>query len=82
MKTTGDGFHAVFTTAHDAIGAAAAAQRVLTSEQWAETGALKVRMGVHTGTAELRDGTTTARRSTGPRGSWPWRTAVRSCCRT
>lgn len=56
VKTTGDGFHAVFTTAHDAIGAAAAAQRVLTSEQWAETGALKVRMGVHTGTAELRDG--------------------------
>ena len=49
MKTTGDGFHAVFTTAHDAIGAAAAAPRVLTSEQWAETethllaGAVKTR---------------------------------------
>ena len=35
VKTTGDGFHAVFTTAHDAIGATAAAQRVLTSQQWA-----------------------------------------------
>jgi class 3 adenylate cyclase len=27
VKTTGDGFHAVFTTAHDAIGAAAGAAR-------------------------------------------------------
>jgi predicted ATPase len=56
VKTTGDGFHAVFTTAGDAISAAAAAQRALACEAWAETGPLKVRMGIHTGTAELRDG--------------------------
>jgi predicted ATPase/class 3 adenylate cyclase len=56
VKTTGDGFHAVFTTARDAIGAAAAAQRALAREAWVETGPLKVRMGIHTGTAELRDG--------------------------
>ena len=30
VKTTRDGFHAVFTTVRDAIGAAAAAERVLT----------------------------------------------------
>jgi predicted ATPase/class 3 adenylate cyclase len=55
IKTTGDGFHAVFETAIDAIGAALAAQRELQSP--AATGLeLKVRMGLHTGEAELRDG--------------------------
>src|SRR4051812_33991400 len=55
-KTTGDGFHAAFATAHDAIDAAVAAQRALADDAWEETGTLVVRMGIHTGPAEQRDG--------------------------
>ncbi len=56
VKTTGDGFHAAFTNAHDAVDAAVDAQLALRREPWAATGPLVVRMGVHTGPAELRDG--------------------------
>src|SRR5262245_7376899 len=56
VKTTGDGAHGAFAAAHDAIAAAVAAQLALGAEQWAGTGALKVRMGVHTGHAEERAG--------------------------
>jgi predicted ATPase/class 3 adenylate cyclase len=56
VKTTGDGLHAVFATAHDAVDAAGDAQRALVAEAWGSTGPLKVRMGVHTSEAELRDG--------------------------
>jgi predicted ATPase/class 3 adenylate cyclase/tetratricopeptide (TPR) repeat protein len=56
VKTTGDGLHAVFGTAGDAVSAAVAAQVGLGLEAWGETGALRVRVGLHTGTAELRGG--------------------------
>jgi predicted ATPase/class 3 adenylate cyclase len=56
VKTTGDGVHAVFATAHDAADAAARAQRSVGNESWDATGPLKVRMGLHTCEAELRDG--------------------------
>jgi predicted ATPase/class 3 adenylate cyclase len=56
VKTTGDGFHAVFATARDAVGAAVAMQLGLGAESFAETGPLRVRMGVHTCEAEYRDG--------------------------
>ena len=56
VKTTGDGFHAVFGTAHDAVDAAVAAQLALDEAPWDETGPLRVRMGLHTCEAELRDG--------------------------
>jgi predicted ATPase/class 3 adenylate cyclase len=56
VKTTGDGFHAAFGTAHDAVDAAVAAQLALGSEAWDLTGPLRVRMGLHTCEAELRDG--------------------------
>jgi predicted ATPase/class 3 adenylate cyclase len=56
VKSTGDGIHAVFVTAHDALDAAVAAQGELAGELWGETGPLKVRMGVHTGETVLRDG--------------------------
>jgi class 3 adenylate cyclase/DNA-binding SARP family transcriptional activator len=56
VKTTGDGVHAAFANASDAIHAAIAAQLALHAEPWSETGALRVRMGVHTGTAEQRNG--------------------------
>ncbi len=56
VKTTGDGFHAAFAAAHDAIDAAVAGQLALAQEPWGATGPLRVRMGIHTGPAELRDG--------------------------
>ena len=56
VKSTGDGLHAVFGHAEDAIAAAVAAQLALDAERWAGTGPLRVRMGLHTGTAEAREG--------------------------
>ena len=56
VKGRGDGVHAAFATADSAVRAALAAQRALTDETWESTGALRVRMGVHTGPAEQRDG--------------------------
>src|SRR4029077_12581497 len=56
VKTTGDGIHASFGTASDAVDAAIAAQRALHAEDWVLTGPLRVRMGLHTGAAEVRDG--------------------------
>ena len=68
VKSMGDGVHAAFAAADDALRAGVAAQRAL---QAAPAGgrdpgitvagaglplALKVRMGLHTGVAELRDG--------------------------
>ena len=57
VKTTGDGFHAVFETASDGIAAALAGQQAMVAEFWpAETGPLRVRMGLHTGESRMRDG--------------------------
>jgi predicted ATPase/class 3 adenylate cyclase len=56
VKTTGDGLHAAFTTADHALGAAVAAQVALVAEAWDLPAPLRVRMGVHTGAAEERDG--------------------------
>jgi len=56
VKVTGDGFHAAFATAHEAVSAAVDAERALTAEAWPETGPLRVRMGIHSGSAEQRDG--------------------------
>ena len=68
VKTTGDGMYAVFSTATDALAACLAAQRALQAPEADVSSsepavsdarlptALKVRMGLHTGVAELRDG--------------------------
>ena len=56
VKTTGDGLHAAFAVAPDAVAAALDAQRALTREEWVLPEPLKVRMGLHTGVAEVRDG--------------------------
>jgi predicted ATPase/class 3 adenylate cyclase len=56
VKTTGDGFHAAFARAPDALAAALAAQRRLAAEPWGEAGPIRVRMALHTGAAEERDG--------------------------
>jgi class 3 adenylate cyclase len=56
VKTTGDGFHAAFATADRGVSAAIAAQRGLQDAAWSGIGPLRVRMGLHTGVASLRDG--------------------------
>ncbi|MCC6500149.1 MAG: adenylate/guanylate cyclase domain-containing protein [Anaerolineales bacterium] len=58
FKATGDGFHAVFTTAIDGINAAIASQRALQTPEFLKNSgvSLRARMGLHTGEAELRDG--------------------------
>ncbi len=56
VKSTGDGMHAVFARATDAVHAALAAQRSLAAEAWGPIGLLRVRMALHTGVTEERDG--------------------------
>jgi len=56
VKTTGDGAHAAFATASDGIDAAITAQRAIVAEAWPLPSPLRVRMGLHSGPAELRDG--------------------------
>jgi class 3 adenylate cyclase len=56
FKTMGDSFFAVFVKATDAVGGAVAAQHAVRAEAWGETGPLQIRMVLHTGEAELRDG--------------------------
>lgn len=55
LQIVGDAFCASFHNALDGVRAALAAQRRLLSESWGETGALRVRMGLHTGTAQISD---------------------------
>ncbi|HEX6303630.1 MAG TPA: adenylate/guanylate cyclase domain-containing protein [Anaerolineales bacterium] len=50
-KVIGDAFQAAFPVAVQAVRAAIAIQRELASTEWHETGALRVRMGLHTGEA-------------------------------
>src|SRR5215216_3619967 len=52
FKTVGDAFHAAFTTPGAARGAAVEAQRTLAENEWAGA----VRMALHTGVADERDG--------------------------
>ena len=56
VKMTGDGVHAAFATAEEALAAAVAAQLGLGAEAWQATGPLRVRMGIHSGAAESRGG--------------------------
>jgi predicted ATPase/class 3 adenylate cyclase len=56
FKTVGDAFCCAFLTAPDALEAALEIQRRLLSSEWEETGPLRVRMALHMGTAEERDG--------------------------
>jgi predicted ATPase/class 3 adenylate cyclase len=52
----GDSRFAVFDSAPDAIAAAIGIQRALAAEPWPTPRPIKVRIGIHTGEAELRDG--------------------------
>ncbi len=52
----GDSRFAVFTRATDAVAAACALQQALFSEPWPTSTPLRVRMALHTGEADLREG--------------------------
>ena len=57
FKTIGDAFCAVFATAPDALTGSLAAQRALHAEPWEGIeGGVRVRMALHVGAAEARDG--------------------------
>jgi predicted ATPase/class 3 adenylate cyclase len=54
FQIVGDSFAVAFHNARDALNAALNAQRILQSEAWTPA-PIKVRMGIHTGTAQLND---------------------------
>ncbi len=54
VDTQGDSFFAVFRMASDAVAAALAAQRSLAAQAWPAAGAVRVRIGLHTGEAIAR----------------------------
>lgn len=56
FQIIGDAFCAAFATAFDGLDAALNAQRALRDYAWGETGAIRVRMALHTGAAEVRAG--------------------------
>jgi predicted ATPase/class 3 adenylate cyclase len=56
FKSVGDGCCAAFARAADALAAAVAAQRALQAETWLTVGPLRVRMALHSGSAEQRNG--------------------------
>jgi predicted ATPase/class 3 adenylate cyclase len=56
FKTVGDAFCCAFLTAPDALEAALESQRRLLSSEWEQVEPLRVRMALHTGAAEERDG--------------------------
>lgn len=56
VKSTGDGAYAVFEAAPDAVVAATDVIRSLHAESWGATGPLRARVGLHSGSAEERDG--------------------------
>jgi predicted ATPase/class 3 adenylate cyclase len=53
FQIVGDSFSAAFHSASDALNAAVDAQRTLYNEPWSPA-LIKVRMGIHTGTAQLQ----------------------------
>ena len=48
--------HAAFPTAAGGVAAAVDAQRAMSTAAWDGIGGLKIRIGLHTGEAEIRDG--------------------------
>ncbi|HEV8655700.1 MAG TPA: adenylate/guanylate cyclase domain-containing protein [Candidatus Limnocylindria bacterium] len=56
FETIGDAVFAAFPRSADAVLASVEAQRALSAEKWADVGKIRVRMGVHTAEADLREG--------------------------
>jgi predicted ATPase/class 3 adenylate cyclase len=57
VGTEGDSLFAAFGNASGGVAAAVAAQRALAGAAWPAGAKVKVRMGLHTGEAQVRDGT-------------------------
>jgi predicted ATPase/class 3 adenylate cyclase len=53
IRTEGDAFFCVFSTAPDGLAAAIDIQRSMAAEDWADSPPVRVRIGVHTGVAAL-----------------------------
>src|SRR5205823_6341184 len=56
FKTVGDAFCAAFAVASDALKAAVQSHLLLGNQPWEQTGPLRVRIALHTGEAQERDG--------------------------
>ena len=56
FKTAGDSFSAAFSSARAGLDAALAGQRNLTAQSWPTSRPIVVRMGLHAGVCEERDG--------------------------
>ena len=56
IRTEGDAFFAVFSSASDAVAAVAEAQRSVAAHEWPADGPIRVRMGMHTGEGKLSEG--------------------------
>ncbi|MDQ6932201.1 MAG: adenylate/guanylate cyclase domain-containing protein [Candidatus Eremiobacteraeota bacterium] len=56
FKTIGDAFCAAFPTVPQAVDAALSAQRRIKAEDWSAMGGLRIRMAVHAGHADERNG--------------------------
>jgi predicted ATPase/class 3 adenylate cyclase len=56
FQIVGDAVCAAFRTAADGVAAALAAQRALAQEPWRDTGPLRVRMALHTGSIDITAG--------------------------
>jgi predicted ATPase/class 3 adenylate cyclase len=60
VSTEGDSFFVVFPTAASAIAAAVASQRAISHHPWPPGDEVRVRMGLHTGTASIESGSYTS----------------------
>ena len=56
FKTVGDAVYAAFASALDAVSAAVAGQRALSTEAWGLSSPLLIRMALHSGVVEARGG--------------------------
>lgn len=56
VKDTGDGVFAVFSLPRSALDASIVVQATLSGADWGPIGALRVRVGIHTGEAEAKNG--------------------------
>jgi len=56
VKGTGDGLHAVFARASDGLAACLAAQLAFQADEPKEPASIRIRMALHTGSAQERDG--------------------------
>src|SRR5262245_59274650 len=56
FKTVGDAIHAAFASALDAVQAAVEGRQAIAAEPWGTSTALRVRMALHSGVVEARQG--------------------------